>query len=74
MQRLNRKDGYQRTNQKILVSYIIILIIVQAVGLYLLFNNLNLNSAIIGAVAIGLLVPIFLALIFMFYAKKLKKN
>ena len=74
MQRLNPKDGYQRTNEKILVSYIIILIIVQAVGLYLLFNNLNLNSAIIGAVAIGLLVPIFLALIFMFYAKKLKKN
>ena len=74
MQRSNPKNGYKKTNQKILFSYVTILILAQAVGLYVLFNNLNLNSAIIGAVAIGFLVPLLLALIFMVYAKSLKRN
>lgn len=74
MQRSNPKNEYKKSNLKFLFSYITILILVQAVGLYFLFNNLNLNSAIIGAVVIGFLVPLLLALIFIVYAKSLKKN
>ena len=74
MQRSNQKNEYKKSNLKFLFSYITILILVQAVGLYVLFNNLNLNSAIIGAVMIGLLAPILIALIFIVYAKSLKKN
>ena len=73
MQRSNPKNGYKKTNQKFLFIYIIILILVQAVGLYFLFNNLNLTSAIIGAVLIGFLVPLIIALIFIVYTKNLKK-
>ena len=74
MERSETKNGYKKLNLKLLFSYFTILILVQAVGLYLLFNNLNFNSAIIGAVTIGFLVPILLSLIFMVYAKSLKRN
>ena len=74
MQRSNPKNEYKKSNLKFLFSYIIILILVQAVGLYIIFNNLNLNSAIIGAVIIGLLAPLIIGLIFIVYAKNLKKN
>ena len=67
------KNGYKKLNLKILFSYFAILILVQAVGLYLLFNNLNFNSVIIGAVAIGFLGPLLIALIFIVYTKSLKK-
>lgn len=69
-----RVCAYKKTNQKLLLIYLTILILVQAVGLYFLFNNLSLNSAIIGAVLIGFLAPLFLGLIFTVYAKSLKKN
>ena len=74
MERSETKNGYKKLNLKILFSYFTILVLVQVVGLYLLFNNLNFNSAIIGAVTIGFLVPILLSLIFMVYVKSLKRN
>lgn len=68
------KEEHKRINRRFLYTYITVLVSVQASGILLLFHNLNFYSAIIVAVALGLVSPILLGLVFIILAKRLEKR
>lgn len=68
------KEEHKRINRRILYGYIATLISIQAVGLLLLFQNLNFYSAVILAVTLGFVAPVLIGLIFVVFTKRLEKK